>query len=270
MTLLAATDVSVAFNGHTVVDRVSLALAGGELVGLIGPNGAGKTTLIRTLAGVLRPTAGTVSFDGTPLAQLPRRQLARRLAYMAQGADCHWPLTVERVVALGRLPHLAPWQGPGDNDRRAIGAALAAADLTDFAERRATSLSAGERARALLARALAVEPEALLADEPVAALDPGHQLDLMTLLHGRARAGAAVVVVLHDLSLAARFCHRLVLLHRGRVLAEGRPEDVLTAETLAEAYGIEALIGRQDGEPYVVPWRVVGGRGGGGAPEAGR
>jgi iron complex transport system ATP-binding protein len=265
MTLLGASDVSVAFNGHKVVDRVSVTLARGELVGLIGPNGAGKTTLIRTLAGVLAPTAGTVRFDGRPIADMPRRELARRLAYMAQGADCHWPLTVERVVALGRLPHLAPWQRPGEDDRRAIRAALEAADMTGFAGRRATSLSAGERARALLARALAVEPAALLADEPVAALDPGHQLDLMTLLHRRARDGAAVVVVLHDLSLAARFCHRLVLLHRSRVLAEGAPETVLTAATLAEAYGIEALIGRQDGEPYVVPWRVVGARA---APEA--
>jgi len=258
MTLLSATNVSVSFNGHAVVDRVSVALARGELVGLIGPNGAGKTTLIRTLAGVLRPTAGTIEFDGKPLDALPRRALARRLAYMAQGADCHWPLTVERVVALGRLPHLAPWHRPGDNDRRAIADALDAADMTAFAERRATALSAGERARALLARALAVEPEALLADEPVAALDPGHQLDLMSLFHARAQRGAAVVVVLHDLSLAARFCHRLVLLHRGRVLAEGAPEAVLTAATLAEAYGIEAVIGHHGSEPYVVPWRVVG------------
>jgi iron complex transport system ATP-binding protein len=257
MTLLAATNVSVAFNGHKVVDGVTMSIAGGELVGLIGPNGAGKTTLIRTLAGVLRPTAGTIAFDGRAIDALPRRALARRLAYMAQGADCHWPLTVERVVALGRLPHLAPWQRPGDDDRRAIASALDAADMAAFAERRATSLSAGERARALLARALAVEPEALLADEPVAALDPGHQLDLMTLFHARAQRGAAVVVVLHDLSLAARFCHRLVLLHEGRVLAEGAPEAVLTAATLARAYGIEAVIGRHGSEPYVVPWRVV-------------
>jgi len=265
MTLLGASDVSVAFNGHRVVDRVDIAVARGELVGLIGPNGAGKTTLVRALAGLLAPTAGVVRFDGRPIAELPRRALARRLAYIAQGADCHWPLTVERVVALGRLPHLAPWQRPGDNDRRAISAALEAADMTAFADRRATSLSAGERARALLARALAVEPAALLADEPVAALDPGHQLDLMTLLRRRTRDGAAVVVVLHDLSLAARFCHRLVLMHRGRVLAEGAPEAVLTADTLAAAYGIEALIGRHGDEPYVVPWRVVGGRA---APEA--
>jgi iron complex transport system ATP-binding protein len=257
MTLLAAKDVSVAFNGHAVVDRVTLSVAGGELVGLIGPNGAGKTTLIRALAGVLAPSRGAVTFDGRPLAAVPRRALARRLAYMAQGADCHWPLTVERVVALGRLPHLAPWQRPGEDDRRAIAEALDAADMRAFTDRRATSLSAGERARALLARALAVEPEALLADEPVAALDPGHQLDLMSLLLARARRGAAVVVVLHDLSLAARFCHRLVLLHEGRVLAEGTPEAVLTATTLARAYGIEAVIGRHGSEPYVVPWRVV-------------
>jgi iron complex transport system ATP-binding protein len=260
MTLLEASEVSVAFNGHRVVDRVSIAVEGGALVGLIGPNGAGKTTLIRMLAGVLQPDAGIVRFDGKPLADLPKRALARRLAYMAQGADCHWPLTVERVVALGRLPHLATWQRPRDDDRRAIAAALDAADMTGFAARRATSLSAGERARALLARALAVEPAALLADEPVAALDPGHQLDLMTLLQSRARGGAAVVVVLHDLSLAARFCHRLVLLHEGRVLAEGAPETVLTADTLARA-----LIGRHGSEPYVVPWRVVGRRA---APEA--
>jgi iron complex transport system ATP-binding protein len=259
MSAIAASNILVRLGRRLVVDGVNFSVAKGEMVGLIGANGAGKTSVIKTLAGLLTAASGEVVLQGRPLGAFTGAERARRIAYFAQGAVCHWPLTVERLVALGRLPHLAPWCAPGDNDRRAVGAALAAADLADFAARPVDQLSQGERTRALLARALAVEAPVLLADEPVAALDPRHQLQIMQTLATQAAKGAGVLVVLHDLSLAARFCHRLVLLKEGRVLADGRPADVLTADYLVAAYGILAEIGRRDGSLYVVPWDVVPG-----------
>ena len=255
MTLLQADELRVTLGGRAILDRVGFAVAAGEIVGLIGPNGAGKTTLLRALAGLQKLGGGRVALAGRPLATVPAAERAKLLAYMAQAADCHWPVSVRRLVALGRLPHLSPWTGPGPADARAIAAALQATDMTAFAARPVTELSAGEQVRAMLARALAVEPEVLLADEPVAALDPYHQLQVMQLLQDRAAAGHAVVVVLHDLTLAARFCHRLVLLANGRVLAEGPPRAVLTAERLRTAYGVRAQILEIEGGLAIVPWQ---------------
>jgi len=266
VSVLAATGVSVTLGGREVVRGVTAEVRGGELVGLLGPNGAGKSTLVRALAGLLAPDAGRVTLDGIDIADRPRRALARTLAYLPQGAQVHWPVAVERLVALGRLPHLSAWQRPRGTDRAAVDAALRAADIEDLRGRPATELSGGEAARVLLARVLAAEPGVLLADEPVAALDPRHQLALMELLHSRAARGTAVMVVLHDLGLAARFCDRLVLMHEGRVLREGVPEHVLSPEALAEAYGVEARIERRNGTLSVTPWRVIGGRVTGGGP----
>ena len=258
--LLAVEGLRVALGGRPVVDGIDLDVAAGEMVGLIGPNGAGKTTLVRAAAGLLAPEAGGVAVAGRPIGEHPRRALARLLAYLPQGAECHWPVTVARVVALGRLPHLGPWRRPSPGDDAAIGRALAAAEVAHLAGRRVDALSAGERTRVMLARALATEPRLLLADEPVAALDPYHQLHVMELLRRRAGEGAGVLVVLHDLALAARFCDRLVLMRAGRRLAEGPPEAVLTEERLAEAYAVEATYGRRDGALYLLPWRRLDGR----------
>jgi iron complex transport system ATP-binding protein len=237
--MISAENIVVRFGGRTVLDGVSIAANDGELVGLIGPNASGKTTLMRVLAGLLAPDAGTLS---------PIADRARNVAYLEQNAVAHWPLSVRRLVALGRLPHLGPFQRPGAMDARAIEAAMAEADVVALADRPATSLSAGEKARVFLARALATEPRVILADEPVASLDPYHQIQVMELLRGHAARGA-VVAVLHDLALATRFCDRLVLLHRGRIAAQGAPRDVLTKRTLAHVYSVTAAFG--DG--YVVP-----------------
>ena len=225
-------------------------------LGLIGPNGAGKTSLLRLLALLARPDAGSITFDQVPAQAIPIRERARSLAFLAQGDDVHWPIKVERLVALGRLPHRGSG-GETEADRVAIDRALAAAGIADLRDRTVDTLSGGERARALIARALAVEAPILLADEPTAALDPYHQLQIMELLRSTARAGAGVAVVLHDLSLASRFCDRLVLLAEGRTLADGAPADVLTDAHLATAYGIEVLRGRRDGEDYLLPWRKL-------------
>lgn len=270
MRLLCAEGVSVRYGARHVLEGVDLVVSAGEVVGLIGPNGAGKTTLLRVLARLIRPEAGSLTFDGEPYERYARRALARAVAYLPQGALAHWPLTVGRLVALGRLPRLGPWRRPGEADIRAIGRAMEEADVVELADRPVTTLSDGERARTMLARALAVEPRVLLADEPITALDPNHQLQVMELLRALARRGGAVVVVLHDLTLAARFCDRVALLHWGRLLDEGTPEAVLTPENLLAAYGVRAVHGRRGDEIYVVPWERLEAGGGGPRPGEGR
>ncbi len=255
MRLLTGTGIEVRFGDRQVLAGVDIDLGAGALVGLIGPNGAGKTTLLRVLANLHAPDAGEVFVQGRRLRDVGRRRLAREVAYVAQNAPLHWPLTVRRLAALGRLPWLGPWQRSPERDERAIDAALVQADIASLAQRPVTTLSGGERSRALLARALACEPRVLLADEPIAALDPYHQLHVMQVLRDLVNRGGAALAVLHDLTLAARFCDRLVLLHEGRCLASGSAEVVLTAANLATAYRVEAQFGRADGELYVVPWR---------------
>jgi len=254
MILLDAEQISVQLAGQRVVNGVSLQAAAGQLVALLGPNGAGKTTLLAALAG-LRPFQGRVRIQGRALASLSRREKARTLAYLPQGQIAHWPLTVRRLVELGRLPHLAPWQPPAAADRLAVASVLHRTGIAELAERSFDTLSGGERARTLLARVLAVEAPLVLADEPVAALDPFHQLQVMELLRDYADGGAAVIVVLHDLTLAARFCDELILLREGALAARGAPATVLSAAQLADTYRIAALHGEQDGQYYVLPWK---------------
>ena len=253
MSTLAARGVGVTLGGRRVLDGVDLSAGPGEVVGLLGPNGAGKSTLLRVLACVLRPDAGTVTLDGGPLAAEPRDARARRIAYLPQGAACHWPMAVEHVVALGRLPHRRAFAPLGAHDLDCIARAMRTTDVEQFRGRSVGALSMGERARVLLARAVAGEPRILLADEPVAGLDPAHQLEVMAMLERMARDGAAVVVVLHDLTLAARHCTRLALLGGGRLMASGDPRAVLSTEHLRETFGVRALIGESPDGPYVIP-----------------
>ena len=254
MTLLKAQSLGVTLGRRPVLSGVDLALQRGGLVGLIGPNGAGKTTLLRALAGLVPAAAGEILLDGRPIDELPRKLRARRIAYLAQGHRVDWPLSVHRLVALGRLPHLEPWAQPGGADRAAIEEALDATETLALALRPVTALSSGERARALLARCLAGTPDILLADEPVAGLDPYHALKVMELLTQRAADGMSVLVVLHDLALAARFCKWLVLLVGGAVQAAGSPAEVLSPAQLAQSYRIRAHYGEVEGRPYLVPW----------------
>lgn len=255
MNLLQATGITVELEQRRILDGVDLELRRGECVGLIGPNGAGKTTLLRVLARLQQPVSGSVHFDDTPLQALPARQLARRVAYLEQGAPAHWPLRVDTVVALGRLPHLSWWQQPAAADREAIEHAMTLAEVDYLRERIVTTLSGGERLRVMLARVFAAQPELILADEPVAALDPYHQLHVMELLREHARRGGAVIAVLHDLNLAARFCDRLILMSCGQIICAGNAREVLDAEHLRGVYGVEARVLEDGGEYAVVPWR---------------
>lgn len=252
MSLLGAKDVAVSLGGRRVLGGAHFALGAGEVVGLIGPNGAGKTTLLRVLAGLLRPETGDVRIDGRPAQSLSRAERARQVAYLPQGGTSHWAVTVETLVSMGRLPYLGSWRGLAAADRAAVDHALRVCDMARFAARPVTTLSGGERARALLARALAGEPRVLLADEPVSGLDLAHQLDVMETLRGLACDGAGVVTVMHDLSLAARFCDRLVLLSDGTVAAEGACASVLSADNLARCYGVRSVSGEIAGIPYLL------------------
>ncbi|TCM15698.1 iron complex transport system ATP-binding protein [Novosphingobium sp. PhB165] len=258
MVTISTENLSVRLGRRDVLHGISARFEPGTLIGVIGPNGAGKSTLVRALVGLIDPHEGTVTLDGHDLAQLPARERARRVAYLPQGQTLHWPLTVERLVALGRLPHLGPISRISEEDQAAIEEAMARADVSHLAERVATELSGGERARALLARALAVGAKALVVDEPLASLDPGHQIDVMEMLVREAQGGAMVLAVLHDLNLAARHCDRLLVIDNGRLVADGPPAEVLTEETLRTVYGVTGYSRMLDDVPLVVPltrWR---------------
>ncbi|MFV0281360.1 MAG: ABC transporter ATP-binding protein [Rhodoblastus sp.] len=243
----------VRIEGADILDQIDIGLRAGEMVGLIGANGAGKSTLLKAIAGLLAPSGGTIAYDGAAAADFGAKALSRRLAYLAQDSDIYWPLRVDHVVELGRLPHRTAFAGLSAQDRAAIERAMAMTEVLQFRSRVVQSLSGGERMRVLLARALAVEADVLLADEPVAALDPLHQLRIMELLGNVAAQGKCVVVVLHDLMLATRFCSRLVVLAQGRKLLDG-PPDTLSDSAIRRAYGVSTFRGEFSGQRFVVPW----------------
>lgn len=237
---LSLSDLSVYRGDCPVVDRVSTTIHAGELVGLIGPNGAGKTTLMRGALGLL-PHLGHSSL--TALRAGPR---AKAVAWLPQNREIAWPVSVETLVMLGRVPHLTAGQTPQPHDRMAVARALAAMDLTGFETRPATALSGGEQARVLMARALAQDCPLIMADEPVAGLDPRHQIATLSYLRDLTQQGKAALVSLHDLGLAARFCDRLILMDHGQKKADGKPETVLTEAHLREVFGITAHITTSD------------------------
>lgn len=237
---LSVRDLSVDLGRRPVLSDVAFEARAGEVLGLIGPNGAGKTTLLRAICQLTPTRAGEVAWEGRSLARMDARTRATTLAYLPQGQTIHWPLTVRRLVELGRLPRLGPLSRPTGADAAAVAAAMAATDVTHLAERDATRLSGGERARVLLARALAVEAPVLLVDEPTASLDPYHVLEIMTLLRQVADQGRLVVTVMHDLGLVARFCDRALLVHDGQAEAHGAPGEVLTPERLRQVYRVSA------------------------------
>lgn len=258
--MIKISDVSVDLGGQRIIDGVGLEARAGELVGLVGPNGAGKTTLLRVISGLLTPGSGTVALEGEDIALMAPRLRAQKLALLPQDHVVHWAISVEHLVALGRLPYRGFGAGPSPADRAAVNQALAAMDVTDFAKRSVTDLSGGERARVLIARALAQDTPILLADEPAAGLDAVHQLDLFAHLQGLAEQGRCVVVVLHDLTMASRFCDRLVVLDHGKVHASGKASKVLSASVLKTVYGITAYRGHADGVPIVVPLKSLAAR----------
>ena len=244
-TALAADGVTVEVRDRAILRDVTLAIEHGERVALIGPNGAGKSTLLRVLAGILRPTAGRVLLDDAPLAGLDRSSVARRLAVVPQLAALPFSMRVEEVVALGRLPHEASIRGATPADRAAVAAAIDRVGLGHLLGRDARELSLGERQLVLLALAVAQQAPVLLLDEPTVHLDLRHQVEAMELLADlNERDGTAMVTVLHDLGLAAHFFPRLVIIDRGRIVADGPPAEVLTDDRIRETFGVSPTLVR--------------------------
>jgi iron complex transport system ATP-binding protein len=239
-----------------VLDGVSLAVERGDLVGILGPNGSGKTTLLRILGGTLNPQAGTVALDGRPMTGWSRRDIARRVAVVPQETHTPFDFTVLDIVLMGRFPHLGAFALEGPEDLAIARRALDATGTAGFEGRAFTTLSGGERQRVVIASALAQGPQLLLLDEPTASLDIGHQIEVQTLLARlNADSGMTMVLSTHDLNLAAALCRRLVLLRRGRVLAAGPTDEVLTSTTVRALYDVEAAVERhaRAGRLTVVP-----------------
>jgi len=267
MHCLAANNISLSLGNRQVVDQVSLQINKKEFVGLIGPNGAGKSSLLRILAGLNQEHQGEVLLSQDYLSpelhlgsqsikKIPAQTRAKILAYLAQHETPAWPINVKSLVGLGR----SPWNRSvqlNQAEEVAIQSALNMTDTNELADRPITELSGGELQRVLLARVFAGSPQIIIADEPIASLDVFHQLHIMELLYAHALQGGTVIAALHDLSLAARFCSRLILIDRGKLIAEGQPVDVLTPKNLAQVYGIQAHVDCREDGVVIVPVRRI-------------
>jgi iron complex transport system ATP-binding protein len=254
---LAAQGLNVTLAGRLVLRDVTLSLSPGHLVALVGPNGAGKTTLLRALAGLVS-SRGVIDVGGAALSSLSLRQRARRFAYLPQGHLVHWPLPARDIVALGRYPHGAT--DPARltaRDAEAVLRAMQAADVVEFGDRRVTELSGGERSRVALARVLAVEAPVILADEPTSSLDPRHQIDVMKTLRAAADKGTLVMVVTHDLGLAARFADTIIVLSDGRLVSQGAPTVALSETIMGDVFRISAYRAEYQRETVIVPWAEI-------------
>ncbi len=256
--ILAAQDVSVRYRPSTplALSRVSCQVRKSELVAVVGPNGSGKTTLLRALLGLVPVEQGLVLVEGRAVGQWPRRLLAQTIGVVAQQEEVVFPLRVADAVMMGRYAHLGALSGPGARDRAAVQRALERCDIADLADRRVDSLSGGEWKRVRVARALAQEPRALVLDEPTASLDIRHEMELFELVRQLVEDGLAGLVVTHQLNLAARFAHRIILLSRGELVADGSPGEVLKREILTRTFEWPlAITNWRDGSPQVVPVR---------------
>lgn len=250
MSGLSCEGLGVVIGSKTVLGGIDLSLERGVVTAVVGPNGAGKSTLLSSLAGLRAPTSGGVRLDGADLLAMKPRERARRLAFLPQTPEIAWSVEARTLVELGRTPFVGA-RGQTAEDRAAVDRAMAAAGVEAFAHRLVDSLSGGERARVLIARALAGEPEWLLADEPMTGLDPAHQLDAAALFRRMAEEGAGVVLTLHDLSLAVRMADRIVVLAEGRIVADAGSGEVLTPDLLRRVYGVEAVLTEGPGGPLI-------------------
>jgi len=240
MTRLTLDDISLNYGDRAALENVSLDLEGGALVALVGPNGAGKSTLLRICGGLLDASRGSIRLDDAPLGEVTLAKRARTIAYLAPDGRSAWPMSVRRIVALGRAPYLKPLRALSDEDETQIDTALARAGIAHLADRSFATLSSGERARVLLARALATQADVLLLDEPTAALDPQHQLAVMGILKAEAERGVLVILAAHALDLVARYSDQVVLLEQGHIIADGPAQDSLSEAHIARVFGVSA------------------------------
>jgi iron complex transport system ATP-binding protein len=254
---LEARGLTVRFGPRTVLEGIDLAIATGTFLGLLGPNGSGKTTLLRALTGAVVPSEGRVLLDGRELPRFTRPEIARRIGVVPQTFNLDFKFTVQEVVALGRYPHGKTWGAPSAKDADAVEAAMDALGIADLADRPVTQLSGGERQRVLIAQTLAQDTPLLLLDEPLNNLDLNHQLEVMQLLATLHAAGKTIVVVLHDINMAAQYCRELAVLADGRLAALGTPDQLITPTLLLEVFGIRVAVHREGGRPYVTPLSLV-------------
>ncbi len=259
MTLIAE-GLSVTLGGRRVLQDLSFRAERGELLIVVGPNGAGKTTLLKAVA-CLIAHQGRLDWDGQPVTSLSAGQKAKMMAYLPQGHVAHWPLKARDVVTMGRAPFASSFSRLSRADCNAIDQAIDAVGAAEFICRPITELSGGERARIMLARALAVGAPLLLADEPVTSLDPAHQLGVMNILSGEAKAGRLIIAVSHDLMLAARYADRILVLSQGKCAALGAPGQTLTADVLRRIFEVEPLELSANGVSLEIPWQPVAPKG---------
>ncbi len=258
--ILAAQDLQVGYGNQTILKNLSIEIERGKVTALVGPNGSGKSTLLKTLARLLSPSSGQVYLNGVALTRLATRDIARQLAILPQNPVAPPGLSVGELVEQGRFPHVGPLGMLRRQDREAIAEALSLTAMTEFAHRRLDNLSGGERQRAWISLALAQETPLLLLDEPTSFLDIGHQLEVLEIVRQLNRDRAmTIILVLHDLNQAARYSDRMVVLKRGRIIADGTPRRVLTPELLAEAFGVraESPWNRKREFPYVFPMPIL-------------
>ena len=255
--MINTSSLSLSAGSKRVLSRASIDLRPGEMVGLIGPNGAGKTTLLKLMAGLTKADSGEVVFDEKPISKLPPKQRAKLVSYLEQSATVHWPMPVRKLVELGRIPHMSGGQKLSKADHAAVDKALLMTEMDGFVDQPFNSLSGGEKLRGLLARVLATEAQFILADEPVASLDPYHQLHVMEIMRQHADNGGAVLVVMHDLNLAGRFCDRLVLMKKGNIIARNNPRKILESTKLGDAFEIDTQYIDADSD---APWLIVNSR----------
>ena len=247
-------DLSVSLRGEDILNQISFEAKSGEFIGLIGPNGAGKTTLLRAIMNFI---TYQVVIDDVPTVKMTHHERAKWLSYLPQERDVAWPVSVETIVGLGRHMQRSAFASLSQIDHDVIAKAMVQMDVAKFAKKSVQELSGGEKARVLIARLLAQGSPLILADEPVSGLDPAHQLSLMQCFADLAQTGKTVIASLHDLSLSAHRCTRLIMLEKGRIIADGTPQAVLTAENLRNVYKIEADISHKDGRIYIQPEAVV-------------
>jgi iron complex transport system ATP-binding protein len=253
MSTLEARQISVTRGGHCILQEVSVSLVAGELRAVVGPNGGGKSTLLRALAGIWPVAGGAVWLDGKPITRWPRKEIARRIAYVPQEQHIDFAFTVEQIVAMGRHPHQGRFSRETEQDRRAVELSLERCDIVHLRRRAVNTLSGGEHQRVLIARSLAVEPEFILLDEPTANLDVEHSLEVLELCRVLARGGQSVVLATHDLNAVARYATSVVLIQAGRLMDCCGDQQILNPHSLEKVFGVRAeLLSTTDGKPVYV------------------
>jgi len=251
---LVLEQVSFGYGEREILANLNMGFQSGEMTAVLGNNGIGKSTLLKGILGLVPCLRGDIKLGTQSLHQLTPTERALKLAYLEQQASCHWPLSVRKLVELGRFPHRQQGVSTREQDDAAIATAMAMTDITEFAQRPINQLSGGEQARVMLARALAVDAPVLLVDEPIAGLDPAHQLTVLQQLQSWANAGRTLLVVLHDINMALRFCTRTLLIMPDHQVCEGPTKEVLSVENIRRAFNISVLMGEHEQQSWLVPW----------------